>query len=60
MEGRNAYSDDLLAHVEERPMSWKRGKVLGVFEITQDVTHDYATIRRFQWIVAMSFLGLWG
>ena len=45
---------------EERPMSWKRGKVLGVFEITQDVTHDYATIRRFQWIVAMSFLGFVG
>ncbi len=41
---------------EERPMSWKRGKILGVFEITQDVTHDYATIMRFQWIVAMSFL----
>ena len=45
---------------EERPMSWKRGKVLGVFEITQDVTRDYATIRRFQWIVAMSFLGFVG
>jgi len=41
---------------EERPMSWKRGKILGVFEITLDVTHDYATVRRFQWIVAMSFL----
>jgi signal transduction histidine kinase len=41
---------------EERPMSWKRGKILGVFEITQDVTHDYRTIMRFQWIVAMSFL----
>ena len=41
---------------EERPMSWKRGKILGVFEITLDMTHDYATVRRFQWIVAMSFL----
>ena len=41
---------------EERPMSWKRGKVLGVFEITQDVTHDYEIIRKFQLIVAASFL----
>ena len=24
---------------EERPLSWRKGKVLGVFEITQDVTH---------------------
>ncbi len=45
---------------EERPMSWKRGKVLGVFEITQDMTRDYASIRRFQWIVALSFLGFVG
>ncbi len=41
---------------EERPLSWRRGKVLGVFEITQDVTPDYKTIYRFQWIVALSFL----
>jgi two-component system, NtrC family, sensor histidine kinase HydH len=41
---------------EERPMSWKRGKILGVFEISLDMTDDYATVRRFQWIVAMSFL----
>ncbi len=41
---------------EERPMSLKRGKVLGVFEITQNVTHDYETIRNFQWIVMLSFL----
>lgn len=40
----------------EKPMSWKRGKVLGVFEITQDVTDDYKTIHRFQWIVMLSFL----
>ena len=45
---------------EERPMSWKRGKVLGVFEITQDVTHDYEIIRKFQLIVAASFLALVG
>jgi signal transduction histidine kinase len=41
---------------EERPLSWRRGKVLGVFEITLDITHDYKTIHRFQWIVATSFL----
>lgn len=41
---------------EERPMSWKRGKILGVFEITQDVTHDYESIHRFQWIIGLSFL----
>jgi signal transduction histidine kinase len=41
---------------EERPMSWKRGKVLGVFEITQDVSQDYENIQRFQWIVMFSFL----
>ncbi len=40
----------------ERPLSWKKGRVLGVFEITQDVTRDYKTTRRFQWIVALSFL----
>lgn len=41
---------------EERPMSWKKGKILGVFEITQDVTGDYEIIHRFQWIVVVSFL----
>jgi len=45
---------------EERPMSWRRGKILGVFEITLDVTDDYATVRRFQWIVAMGFLAFVG
>jgi two-component system, NtrC family, sensor histidine kinase HydH len=41
---------------EEKPLSWRRGKVLGVFEITLDISHDYETIHRFQWIVASSFL----
>ena len=41
---------------EERPMSWKRGKVLGVFEITQDVTADYQSVHRFQLIIVASFL----
>jgi two-component system, NtrC family, sensor histidine kinase HydH len=41
---------------EERTLSWKRGKILGVFEITQDVTADYKTIHRFQWLVVSGFL----
>lgn len=41
---------------EEQPLSWKRGKVLGVFEITQDVSGDYDVIHGFQWIVGASFL----
>jgi signal transduction histidine kinase len=41
---------------EERPLSWKRGKVLGVFEITQDVTPDYESIHRFQVILVVSLL----
>ncbi|MEM5788619.1 MAG: ATP-binding protein [Syntrophobacteraceae bacterium] len=44
-----------LAMWEEKPLSWRRGKVLGVFEITQDISSDYKTIHRFQWIVASSF-----
>ncbi|MDR3569884.1 MAG: ATP-binding protein [Syntrophobacteraceae bacterium] len=40
----------------EKPLSWEKGRVLGVYEITQDITRDYKTIRRFQWIVALSFL----
>jgi signal transduction histidine kinase len=46
---------------EERPFSWRRGKVLGVFEITQDISHDYETVHKFQWIVALSsflFVGI--
>jgi two-component system, NtrC family, sensor histidine kinase HydH len=40
----------------EQPLSWKKGRVLGVFEITQDITRDYLTIRRFELLVALSFL----
>lgn len=39
----------------EMPMSWKRGKVLGVFEITLDVSKDYESVQSFQWIVIVSF-----
>jgi two-component system, NtrC family, sensor histidine kinase HydH len=41
---------------EERRLSYKRGKVLGVFEIAQNVTEDYQTIQRFQMIIVLSFL----
>lgn len=39
----------------EKPMTWKRGKVLGVFEIIQDISSDYEMIFRFQWLVIGSF-----
>jgi two-component system, NtrC family, sensor histidine kinase HydH len=45
----------------EKPGTWKRGTVLGVFEIIQDVSEDYAAIHRFQWIVVGSsalFVGI--
>ncbi len=45
---------------EEKPMSWKRGKILGVFEIIQDITYDYTIIHRFQLIVLLSFLAFVG
>jgi signal transduction histidine kinase len=44
----------------EKPMTWRTGKVLGVFEITQDMTRDYRAIYRFQWIVMVSFLAFVG
>ena len=40
----------------ERPGTWERGRVLAVFEITQDISGDYRSIHRFQWIVVASFL----
>lgn len=45
---------------EERPLSFKKGKVLGVFEIIQDVTDDYLNLYRFQYIVVFSCLILVG
>jgi two-component system sensor histidine kinase HydH len=45
----------------EKTLTLKRGKILGVFEITQDVTGDYETIGRFEWIVvssSMLFVGI--
>lgn len=45
----------------EKPGTWQRGKVLGVFEMIQDVSEDHEAIRRFQWIVvasSMLFVGI--
>ena len=41
---------------EELPMSLKKGKVLGVFEITQNMTREYESIHRFQLIIILSFM----
>lgn len=38
----------------ELPLSWKRGRIIGVFEFTQDVTADQANIARFQVIIFAS------
>ncbi|MGQ9750303.1 two-component system sensor histidine kinase NtrB [Desulfosoma sp.] len=38
----------------ELPLSWKRGRIIGVFELTQDVTADQANIARFQVIIFAS------
>lgn len=40
---------------EERPFTWKRGKILGVFEVIQDISSDYQMIFRFQWFVIGGF-----
>lgn len=44
----------------EKPESWKRGKVLGIYVITQDLTADYEAIRKFQLIIVASFLVFFG
>ncbi|WP_448384367.1 two-component system sensor histidine kinase NtrB [Desulfosoma sp.] len=38
----------------EQPLRWQRGRVIGVFEITQDITADQANITRFQIIIFAS------
>jgi signal transduction histidine kinase len=40
----------------ERPLSRAGGRILGVFEITQDISEDYAAITRFQTIIIVSFV----
>ena len=38
----------------ERPLSAELGPILGVFEITQDISEDYKTINRLQIIILVS------
>ena len=42
----------------EKPLSREYGPILGVFEITQDISEDYATITRFQNIIMFSLIGV--
>lgn len=42
----------------ERPLGRGYGRILGVFEITQDISEDYAAITRFQNIIIASLLGV--
>ncbi len=44
----------------ERPLSREGGPILGVFEITQDISEDYAAITRFQNIIIASFVVMMG
>jgi len=44
----------------ERPLSREGGRILGVFEITQDISEDYAAITRFQNIIIVSFMVMMG
>jgi signal transduction histidine kinase len=44
----------------ERPLSREGGHILGVFEITQDISEDYAAITRFQNIIIASFVVMMG
>lgn len=44
----------------EKPDSWKRGRVLGAYVITQDVSSDYDAIRNFQLIIVVSFVVFFG
>ncbi|MFP3870394.1 MAG: two-component sensor histidine kinase, partial [Syntrophobacteria bacterium] len=40
----------------EKPLSWQYGPILAVFEITQDISEDYAAITRFQNIIMASLV----
>jgi signal transduction histidine kinase len=42
----------------EKPLSREYGRILGVFEITQDLSEDYAAISRFQNIIMFSLIGV--
>lgn len=56
LEGASCQLVTYMPMWEERRLTYKRGKVLGVFEIVQNVTEDYLTIQRFQAIIVLSFL----
>lgn len=45
---------------EERAFTWKKGKILGIFEVVQDISSDYEMIFRFQWFVLAGFTGFCG
>ena len=38
-------------------IAMSEGAVLGVIELTQDITQDYATVIRFQWIILLTCIG---
>lgn len=38
----------------EKLLSWQRGPIMGVFEITQDLSSDYETIHRFQFMIILT------
>jgi signal transduction histidine kinase len=42
----------------ERPLGRGYGRILGVFEITQDISEDYSAITRFQNIIIASLIGV--
>jgi signal transduction histidine kinase len=44
----------------ERSLSREDGRILGVFEITQDISEDYAAITRFKNIIIVSFVVMMG
>ncbi len=41
----------------EQPFTWKKGRILGVFEITKDISRDFESIAKFQMIVIAATLG---
>ncbi|HDM78967.1 MAG TPA: GHKL domain-containing protein [Deltaproteobacteria bacterium] len=41
----------------EQPFTWKKGRILGVFEITKDISKDYESIAKFQMIIIAATLG---
>lgn len=42
----------------EKLLSWKMGPIMGVFEITQDLSADYETIQRFQNMIIITSIAV--